>query len=64
VQENSKNGKVVFFEGTPIPSTVLIPTLVYFQFFSMEFSGLHLGSLVYLLSGFLQASKRIKIRKL
>lgn len=64
VQENSKNGKVVFFEGTPIPSTVLIPTLVYFRFFSMEFSGLHLGSLVYLLSGFLQASKRIKIRKL
>lgn len=64
VQENSKDGKVVFFEGTPIPSTVLIPTLIYFQFFTMEFWGLHLGSLVYLLSGVLQASKRIKIRKL
>lgn len=64
IQETSKDGKVVFFEGTPIPSTVIIVFCMgYFTVFSMDFGFIHLGSFLYLVSGVLQVSKTIRINK-
>ena len=64
INENSEDGQVRFFEGTPIPSTVLIVICMgYFSVLSMEVGFIHLGSLVYLMSGVLQVSKTLRIKK-
>ena len=66
LNETCVDGKVLFFEGTPIPSTVLITFCM--QYFPILFKDLglsfHLASLVYALSGVLQISKSLKIAKL
>lgn len=72
------NGKVPYFEGTPIPTTVLITLLIGYLIkigqygdFDLPFGKqivygwtFHPFSLIYVLSGILQVSKTIRIPKL
>ena len=68
LNETQVDGKVSFFEGTPIPSTVLIPFCIqYFpSLFKLRDFGVqfHFASLIYAISGTLQISKTLKIAKL
>jgi CDP-diacylglycerol--serine O-phosphatidyltransferase len=64
------SGKVTYFEGTPIPTSIVPLGLLVLAFrqrnlYPVEFAGvgLHLVSLLFLLSGSLMISKTLKIPK-
>jgi CDP-diacylglycerol--serine O-phosphatidyltransferase len=75
LDELSVDGKVAFFEGTPIPSTVFITLVLVIGLYHGHSQGPHTLSTVlgieyhpivilYAISGVLQASKTIRITKL